>query len=203
MTTNKSTHSQEGDSPSSPDDAQALSVLYEEFQQPIHSYVYHLLGNAEDAADVTQEVFIRACIAWDGLHDRNNLSAWLYCVAKHLSIDLLRRRNYLFWRFLAHRNRSDERCEEVTSDTPFCFPPDTGGIPAIAEREHIQLALANMPTGYAIALLLYAAREVPYHEVATMIGISPTAAATRISRAKGMFIEQYQRLGKDGVGNQR
>ena len=170
---------------------QALSILYERFRHPIRSYVYHLLGNVEDADDVTQEVFMRAWIAWDDLHDRNNLSAWLHCVAKNLSIDLLRRRKLISWSILAHHNSGNERFEVVI--------PDTGGIPGIAEREHIQHALANMPEGYARALLLYADREVPYYEIATIVGISPAAAATRISRAKGMFMEQYQRLGKENL----
>ena len=77
---------------SSSDDADALSVLYEQFRRPIHSYIYRLLGNIEDADDVTQEVFVRACIAWDGLYDRGNLSAWLYRIATNLCVDLLRRR---------------------------------------------------------------------------------------------------------------
>jgi RNA polymerase sigma-70 factor (ECF subfamily) len=145
----------------------------------------------EDADDVTQEVFMRAWIAWDDLHDRNNLSAWLHCVAKNLSIDLLRRRKQISWWILARHNSRHERFEEVM--------PDTGGISGIAEREHIQHALANIPEGYARALLLYADREVPYYEIATIVGISPTAAATRISRAKGMFMEQYQRLGKENL----
>ncbi len=77
--------------------------------------------------------------------------------------------------------------------------PDSGGIPEIAEREHIQLALANMPEEYTVALVLSAAQGIPYQEVAAIVGISPNAAATRISRAKRMFAEQYQRISKEGV----
>ena len=80
--------------------------------------------------------------------------------------------------------------------------PDSGGIPEIAEREHIRLALANMPEEYAIVLVLSAAQGIPYQEIATIVGISPNAAATRISRAKRMFAEQYQRISKDVPGKQ-
>lgn len=55
---------------SSTDEARALSVLYEQYKRPIHSYTYRLLGNQEDADDVTQEVFVRACTSWDGLYER-------------------------------------------------------------------------------------------------------------------------------------
>jgi RNA polymerase sigma-70 factor, ECF subfamily len=162
-------------------DAHALSALYERFRRPIHSYIYRLLGSQEDADDVTQEVFVRVFIAWNGLHDRDNLSAWLYRIATNLSVDLLRRHKRISWLSL-------------TPDEGFYLPSDDGGIAEIAEREHIRLTIANMPKNYAVALVLHVAQGVPYQEVAAIVGISPTAAAIRISRAKKMFVEHYQRV---------
>ena len=162
-------------------DAHALSALYERFRRPIHSYIYRLLGSQEDADDVTQEVFVRVFIAWNGLHDRDNLSAWLYRIATNLSVDLLRRHKRISWLSL-------------TPDEGFYLPSDDGGIAEIAEREHIRLAIAHMPKDYAVALVLHVAQGVPYQEVAAIVGISPTAAAIRISRAKKMFVEHYQRV---------
>ena len=187
---------------STDDDAEALSLLYEQFRRPIHSYIYRLLGSLEDADDVTQEVFVRACIAWDGLYERDNLSAWLYRIATNLCVDLLRRRKRISWWPLTYHNSNDDRFESGASDDSSPFLPDSGGIPEIAERELIRLALANMPEEYAIALVLSAAQGVPYQEIAAIVGISPNAAATRISRAKRMFAEQYQRLSKEGVEKQ-
>lgn len=187
----------------STDDGQALSMLYEQFRRPIHSYIYRLLGNQEDADDVTQEVFVRAFLAWDGLYERHNLSAWLYRIATNLCVDQLRRRKRIAWWSLAHRNPHDERFDGDSDDGSWLLP-DSGGIPEIAEREHIRLALAQMPEEYAVALVLSAAQGVPYQEIALIMDISPNAAATRISRAKRMFAEQYQRLSKaeQGLGKQ-
>ncbi len=168
-------------------DAHALSALYERFRRPLHSYIYRLLGSQEDADDVTQEIFVRVFIAWDGLHDRDNLSGWLYRIATHLSIDLLRRRKRISWWSLTSHTCGDEG---------FFLPPDDGGIAEIAEREHIRLAIANMPEDYAAALVLNVVQGVPYQEVAAVVGISPGAAAIRISRAKKMFVEQYQRISR-------
>ena len=179
-------------------DAEALSLLYEQFRRPIHSYIYRLLGNTDDADDVTQEVFMRACLAWDGLYERSNLSAWLYRIATNLCVDLMRRRRRISWRPLAPR--SDGSLEGAQGEDSSALLSDNGGIPEIAERDHIRLALAAMPEEYAVALVLNAAQGIPYQEVAVIIGISPNAAATRISRAKRMFAEQYQRLSREGAG---
>ncbi|WP_165423661.1 RNA polymerase sigma factor [Ktedonosporobacter rubrisoli] len=180
-------------------DEVTLSRIYEQFKRPIHTYIYRLLGNQEDADDLTQEVFVRACTAWNGLYERDRLSSWLYRIASNLCIDALRRRKRISWWPLAPRTRNDEQDAMAAEDAAY-FLSDSGGIPEIAERELIRLTLANMPEEYAVTLVLSAAQGVPYQEIAEIVGISPNAAATRISRAKKMFAEQYQRLSKEGVG---
>jgi RNA polymerase sigma-70 factor (ECF subfamily) len=176
-----------------------LIQLYENYRRPIHSYIYRLLGSLEDADDVTQEVFVRACASWEGLYEREHLSSWLYRIATNLCVDMLRRRKRISWWPLHPRFRNEDGvAEEVNADlAPFLA--NSGGIPDIAERELIQQTMALLPTDYSTVLLLSAAQGIPYQEIATIIGVSPNAAATRISRAKKMFGEQYQRLSKDGV----
>lgn len=183
-------------------DEATLTRLYEQFRRPIHSYIYRLLGSQEDADDITQEVFVRACTSWSGLYERDHLSAWLYRIATNLCVDQLRRRKRISWWPLSYHTRNDEHSDEMAHEDIAYFLSDTGGIPEVAERELIRLTLASMPEEYAIALVLSAAQGVPYQEIAEIVGVTPNAAATRISRAKKMFAEQYQRLGKDGVGKQ-
>src|SRR5436305_2492837 len=98
-----------------------LIQLYEHYRCPIHSYVYRLLGSQEDADDVTQDVFVRACTSWTGLYERDNLSSWLYRIATNLCVDMLRRRKRISWWSLHPRYRNDDgSAEEVNSDlVPF------------------------------------------------------------------------------------
>jgi RNA polymerase sigma-70 factor (ECF subfamily) len=176
-----------------------VSEVYERFRRPIHSYIFRLLGSQEDADDITQEVFIRAFTAWNNLHDRENLSAWLYRIATNLCVDLMRRRKRISWWPLTRRKSDSERGEARFEEDGSYLPADSGGIPEVAEREHIRQALASMPEEYAIALVLSAAQGVPYQEIAVITGISPNAAATRISRAKRMFAEYYSRLNEQRI----
>src|SRR6266851_10321581 len=203
MTTKKSRVASNIDTTAYSGEARALdfAMLYEKLRQPIHSYVYRLLGSQEDADDLTQEVFTRAYIAWNDLYDRDNLSPWLYRIATNLCVDQLRRRKRISWWPLA-RTRRDGEAGEGRDEDMWHLPPDNGGIPEVGEREHIQRALANMPHDYAVALVLSAAQGVPYQEIGGILGISPNAAATRISRAKRMFMEVYQRFSDEGVEKQ-
>jgi RNA polymerase sigma-70 factor (ECF subfamily) len=177
-----------------------LLKLYEQYRRPIHSYTYRLLGNREDADDVTQEVFVRACSSWENLYEHERLSAWLYRIATNLCVDHLRRRKRISWWPLSRRSRSDEAGDEPATDDFAGMLADSGGIPEVAERELIQQTLADMPQEYAVALVLHAAQGVSYQDIAEIVGVSPNAAATRISRAKKIFAEKYQQMVLDGGG---
>lgn len=172
-----------------------FTQLYEEFRPRIYSHSYRLLGNRQDADDVTQEVFVSAYLTWESLYARDKLSGWLYRIATNLCIDLLRRRKRLSCWAYEHADGIIEEDDSFRSSS-------SGGIPEIAEREHIQRTFAHLPKGYALPLLLNASRGIPYQEIAVIVGISPNAAATRLTRARKLFAEEYQRLGSDIVEEQ-
>jgi RNA polymerase sigma-70 factor, ECF subfamily len=186
-------------SPEESEQSSDLILLYEQYKRPIHSYIYRLLGSLEDADDLTQEVFIRAFVSWNELYDHHNLSPWLYRIATNLCVDLLRRRKRISWWPLARQRPADAQFERSAEEDASYLPTDSGGIPEVFEREHIRLTLANMPEEYSVVLVLSAAQGIPYQDIAQILGISPNAAATRISRAKRMFTEQYQRLSKEDI----
>ena len=196
MSKNKVKPAQGADSPKGKEQPLDLVVLYEKYKRPIHTYVYRLLGSQEDADDVTQEVFVRAFVSWKELYDHDNLSPWLYRIATNLCVDLLRRRKRISWWPLVRRSPG-QQFERSTEEDASYLPLDSGGIPEVFERDHIRLALARMPEDYAIVLVLSAAQGLSYQDIANVVGISPNAAATRISRAKRMFAEQYQRLNEE------
>jgi RNA polymerase sigma-70 factor, ECF subfamily len=202
MRTRKSTDSQHINTSSSAENVDMLDfdALYEKFKIPIHSYIYRLVGSQEDADDIAQEVFTRAYLIWNDLYDRDHLSSLLYRIATNLCIDLLRKRKRISWWPLMRVKHADGADEFPGDDEALYLPSDDGGISRIGEQEHIRRTLASMPHEYAIVLVLSAAQGVPYQEIAEIVGISPHAAATRISRAKRMFVERYQHLSEARVG---
>ena len=172
--------------------ALAVTRLYDEFRPRIYSHSYRLLGNQQDADDVTQEVFVHAYLTWESLHARDKLSGWLYRIATNLCIDLLRQRRRISCQTYKHAHNVSKEDDSLGSS-------HGGGIPEIAEREHIQRTFTHLPRGYALPLLLNAARGISYQEIALIVGISPSAAAIRLTRARKLFAEEYKRLGGDGI----
>jgi RNA polymerase sigma-70 factor (ECF subfamily) len=74
-------------------DPDALGVLYDQYADRIHSYIYHRVGQAELAEDMTGQVFMRMLEAIRiGQAWRTSFSGWLYRIAHNLVIDHYRRR---------------------------------------------------------------------------------------------------------------
>lgn len=71
-------------------DSAAFGKLYDNFAESIYRYVFFRVSNQQDAADLTETVFLKA---WENLHqynkkDENNLfSAWIFRIAHNLVID--------------------------------------------------------------------------------------------------------------------
>jgi RNA polymerase sigma-70 factor, ECF subfamily len=74
-------------------DPEALGVLYDQYVERIYSYIYHRVGQVEQAEDLTGQVFMRMLEAIrGGQHWRTSFSGWLYRIAHNLVIDHYRRR---------------------------------------------------------------------------------------------------------------
>jgi RNA polymerase sigma-70 factor (ECF subfamily) len=74
-------------------DPEALGALYDEYSPRIYSYIYHRIGQAELAEDLTGQVFMRMLEAIrNGRPWRTSFSGWLYRIAHNLVIDHYRRR---------------------------------------------------------------------------------------------------------------
>ncbi len=176
-----------------------LAAIYREYSGQIHTYVYHLLGNPEDADDITQEVFIRAHARSSQLRDQTSMRSWLYRIATNLCMDHLRRRSRVKRIFGLELSLGAGTLDEDAPAREVAQPLATAEIDGVAERDHISLALKRMPDKYAICLLLHSQHGLSYREIAEVAGISPGAAAVRLSRARDLFGRYYEELRKEGA----
>jgi RNA polymerase sigma-70 factor (ECF subfamily) len=68
--------------------ADAFGELYQLYLDPIYRYVYYRTGNASDAEDLTEQVFLKAWEALPGYKRRGNpFASWLYRIAHNMVID--------------------------------------------------------------------------------------------------------------------
>jgi RNA polymerase sigma-70 factor (ECF subfamily) len=124
-------------------------------------------------------------------------------VATNLCIDLLRKRKrHSLWKLPRHSCVDEGDEGESVEDARAFLAAEHSGILVVAEREQIQLALASLNHEYAVVLVLGVVQDIPYREIAGIIGLSAGATASHLSRAKKMFVEQYQRICQEHEGQQ-
>ena len=70
----------------------AFKVLLDTLQQPIYFHLRRLLGNHEDAADASQNTFVKVYTSLHSFEFKSKLSTWIFTVATRQGLDLIRKR---------------------------------------------------------------------------------------------------------------
>jgi RNA polymerase sigma-70 factor, ECF subfamily len=160
--------------------------IYEDFRTPISNYIYHLVGNRDQAEDLAQDTFVKAFKALPKMDSNLKLSAWLYRIATNTAYDTLRRRKligFLPWQDLDHEPPDSE-----SSD-----PQET-----IGTTELVRETLKRMPAQYRAALLLYIQQGLSYAEIAHALNIAESGVKMYLSRARHSFREHFRALEQGG-----
>lgn len=166
-------------------DAAAFETLVDRYSGDIHSLLYRLTQNAEEAADLTQDTFLKALRSLGGFRGDSGLKTWLFRIAINES-----RNRFRWWK----RRRKDATIsldavmgtgERTVSDTL----ADSGQSPedtALAnEREYaLQAALLDLADVYREAVILCDIEGCSYEETAAALGVGIGTVKSRISRGR-------------------
>jgi RNA polymerase sigma-70 factor, ECF subfamily len=200
-----------------------FEAIFQRFQVPITNFIYHLIGNREQACDLAQDVFVKAYKALLGgtVVQPGALSAWLYRIAANTTTDTLRRRRLISWLPLSLFNEdrgigagviSDSggtadgfstsgeengSSEARTSSVSAMY--ERGGYDGgrfesrVADREIVERVFKQLPPKYAVCLWLYENDGLSCAEIAEVLSISASAVKMRLMRARERFIGLYQK----------
>jgi RNA polymerase sigma-70 factor, ECF subfamily len=169
-------------------DAAAFNEIVGRYKNKIFSYLYRMTGNAEDAEDLTQEVFVRMYTNIASFRAEASLSTWLFRIAGNLCVDSYRRGKKS--RGLVHSLDAPMGGEEdgdgavATRDVPdLSQAPETlFGRKELAS--HIQAALQKLPTKLRSAVVLHDVEGMPYEEIAAAENVPLGTVKSRIFNAR-------------------
>jgi len=140
-------------------DPEALGALYDRYVGRIYSYIYHRVGQADLAEDLTAQVFARMLEAIrEGRAWRTSFSGWLYRIAHNLVIDYYRRRGRAAFVEL-------EEALPIVADEA----DPVRKVEARLESEHLRAALAKLTNEQAEVISLRFLDEFSIAEVAAMM----------------------------------
>jgi len=150
----------------------------------VYTLVLRLVSDREAAADLTQDVFVRAYQAWDQFRGDSQVYTWLYRIAVNLA------RNYLERRARERRVQAvhlDDDAEQVQQE-----PVETGPSPEqLAESNELGRLLlrelAALRPEHREIIVLRDIEGLPYDEIAQVLGCSVQAVKSKLFRARSVL----------------
>src|SRR6185312_15587246 len=187
---------------------EAYAWLIGEFDQPIFSLVYRIVCDPADAADTTQEVFLKVFRGIGHFHGESSLKTWIYRIAIH---EASNRRRWWF----RHKskevsvepapNESIEHSHVAYENTALV---DTRKSPLENAAEHelqarVESELRNVAEPYRTAVVLRDIEELSYEEIADITQVSLGTVKSRITRGRDALrtrLKEYVRQAGKELG---
>jgi RNA polymerase sigma-70 factor (ECF subfamily) len=168
---------------------EAFAVLIAQYHQPLYSLIARSLNDPADAADITQEVFIKVFRSIRGFHGDASLRTWLYRIALHEASNQRR-----WW--------SRHKKQEITIDTPAeSDSEDEGGLCLSATladrgdspfdhavqsevRERVEAALRQLPEAFRSVIILREIEGFAYEEISEILNVNIGTVKSRLTRGR-------------------
>jgi RNA polymerase sigma-70 factor, ECF subfamily len=168
--------------------------LFERYSSMVFRLAYQVLGDREEALDVSQEVFLTIHRKLDSFRGESSLKTWIYCIAAHRAANRCR-----WWNRL--RRRGTVSLEEHLSKCPESdrFYNLRSGIQSPEEallvqeeQAEIERLLRELPLPQRIAVIMRDIEGMSYEEIAESTHSSLGTVKSRIARGREMLKRRFQ-----------
>jgi RNA polymerase sigma-70 factor, ECF subfamily len=158
------------------DDKEWLAERFEEHRSRLRSVAYRMLGSLTEADDAVQNAWERVSRA--GADDVENLGGWLTTIVARVCLNMLRSRT----------TRREDSLEAVLPD-PIVSPesalqPEEEVVLADSVGLALQVVLDTLSPPERLAFVLHDLFDLPFDEIASMVGRTPEATRQLASRAR-------------------
>ena len=162
-------------------DVNAFEKLVTEYERAVYAIAQRMTGNAEDAADMTQETFIKAYNSLSSFRGDSKFSVWLYRIANNVCLDFLRSRSR---KPTVSLSTEDDDGEETQLDIADESQSPELLLENALTRDAVRRGLDSLPPDYKQILLLREIQGLSYEEIAAALGIESGTVKSRIFRAR-------------------
>ena len=173
------------------DDAVAFAVLVERFQHRLVAVMHHLVGSADEAEDLAQEVFLRVYRTRKKYTPKAKFSTWLFTIANNLALNSLRDRKRRPVLPLAVRDSGAQGVRPGDPNGARDEPP-TQHLQQQELADIIRYALDGLNERQRVAIVLNTFEDMNYADIADVMGLTTKAVKSLLSRARAKLREALQ-----------
>lgn len=168
-------------------EAAAFDALFQRYSRPVHGYLTRVTGSASAAEDLVQLTFLSLVRARGRFQEGARVKPWLYAIATNAARD--------------HQRRS-RRPEELTEkgELPTAVAADTPGPRDTGLERTVQRALAMLPEGQRIPIMLHRFEGMSFAEIAESMGLTESAVKVRAHRGYARLRELLAELREESSG---
>ena len=165
----------------------AYAWLIGEFQQPVYGLVYRIVNDPADAADTTQDVFLKVFRGMKHFHGESSLKTWIYRIALHEAAN--RRRWWFRHKAKETSIEPDTEADGVSDNAIQVALTDHADSPfdSVAHHEvqrRVEEELRKVPEPYRTTLILRDLEEMSYEEIAEVLEVSLGTVKSRLTRGR-------------------
>ncbi|MCC7417536.1 MAG: sigma-70 family RNA polymerase sigma factor [Acidobacteria bacterium] len=163
-------------------DEAACTELVASHQRMVIQLAMNLLGDRDEALDLSQEVFLRVFRTIHRFRGQSSLRTWIYRIAVNQA-----RNRHRFWR---RRHRADQVSLDQHVASHGDFPMEGGAASpdrVLAQKElasRLQAALDRLPFDQRTAIVLREIDGLSYEEIAYSLGLAVGTVKSRLTRAR-------------------
>jgi len=183
------------------EDPSAFDEIVLRYKQKIFQYIHRMVGDADEAEDLTQEVFVKTYVSLSSFRSQSSLNTWLYRIAGNLCIDAHRKKSRKDAALGGHvvsldesRGDSSDAAEENRHAKE---APDSRFEPyhLLEQQEldaQIQLALARLPEKMRSVVILHDLEGLPYEDIAAIVDCPLGTVKSRLFNARVQLRDQLK-----------
>ena len=164
-------------------DLKAFEEIYQMYHRRIYNAVYGMLGDPDDAQDVTQDVFMRLYDALPTLRADEAFSTYLYRIALNLCRDRARRKKRVRFQSMDTPRADDEGDVE-----PMEFP-DQGKLPeelltGDELQRRVREAVLTLSTDHKAVIVMHHFQGMEVNDIARILGVPTGTVKSRLARGR-------------------
>ncbi|MBI5865194.1 MAG: sigma-70 family RNA polymerase sigma factor [Planctomycetes bacterium] len=162
-------------------DPQALAALVQAYAARVSGLLFRLTRSRDAAEELTQETFLRVVRTIDAYEDSGRFESWLFRIAANLARDWgrsSRRRGNVAW-----IDATDDAADDVREFVQRVEARPDAQLADREARERLAEALGRLPEMDREILLLRHFSELPFQEIADVLGVPLGTALARAHRA--------------------